>query len=143
MSGPAARALAGVLEVCTGSQTLNHFFSSLVPALCLEMVTASDAIDALTAAAHSTTTTTTSSSSSTSTSSSSSSTIGVELEVGGERALLYEQDRLEAIKEASTALMTAVSSPGSIGFLVAELSKLMEHETDVRRRRWGCYLTER
>ena len=141
MSGPAARALAGVLEVCTGSQTLNHFFSSLVPALCLEMVTASDAIDALTAAAQSTTTTTTTST--TTSSSSSSSAIGVELEMGGERALAYEQDRLEAVKEASTALMTAVSSPGSIGFLVAELSKLMEHETDVRRRRWGCYLTER
>ena len=119
MSAAAARALAGVLEVCTGSQTLNHFFSSLVPALCLEMVTASDVIDTLTA--------------------SSSSGGG---EVGSESELLYEQDRLDAVKQAAVALMTAVSSPGSIGFLVSELSKLMEHETDVRRRRWGCYLTE-
>ena len=120
MSAAAARALAGVLEVCTGSQTLNHFFSSLVPALCLEMVTASDAIDTLTA-------------------SSTSSSGGGE---GTESELLYEQDRLDAVKQAAVALMTAVSSPGSIGFLVSELSKLMEHETDVRRRRWGCYLTE-
>ena len=87
------------------------------------MVTASDAIDALTTTA-----------------ASSSSSEGE----GGEREreLLYERDRLEAVKQAATALMTAVSSPGSIGFLVSELSKLMEHESDVRRRRWGCYLAE-
>ena len=143
MSGSAARALAGVLEVCTGSQTLNHFFSTLVPALCLELMTASDTIEKLTTQA--------SSSSSSSSASTTASSDGMEVEMGAEvedvdgregALLLFERDRLESIKAAATSLMTAVSSPGSIGFLVSELSKLMEHESDVRRRRWGCYLAE-
>jgi hypothetical protein len=37
--------------------------------------------------------------------------------------------------------MGAISTSGVI-HIVGELAKQVEHETSVRRRRWGCFVTE-
>jgi hypothetical protein len=55
--------------------------------------------------------------------------------------LALERERLECIKEAAAATVGAVTTAG-VSYLTIELGRQIEHETDVRRRRWGCWLTE-
>ena len=55
--------------------------------------------------------------------------------------LSAERARIEAIKEAAASVMGAVTTAG-VSFLTTELGRQIEHEHDVRRRRWGCWLSE-
>ena len=49
--------------------------------------------------------------------------------------------RFEAIKEASSSVMSSVTSSG-LNYVVTDLGKQIENETDPRKRTFGCWLTE-
>lgn len=121
MQAAAAKTLAGVVLV-SGAQ-LNYHFSALIPALCMELFSAAEIVDKLeaTAAAF-------------------LSGEGVETEDVTEE-LAVEKERLSIIKECAGSVMGAVTTTG-VNFLSSELGRQIEHDTDVRRRRWGCWLLE-
>lgn len=50
-------------------------------------------------------------------------------------------ERFAAIKAAASAVFATVDSQG-VGFLLSELSGLIEHEEDPSGRRWGCWILE-
>ena len=108
MSAAAAKTLAAVLSV--SGNYLGSFFSTLVPALCLELLTATEKMSKAAAA-------------------------------DDEQTLTVERERSTELKAAAAALMGAVTA-GGVGFLISELSKMIEHESDVRRRCWGAFLAE-
>ena len=56
-------------------------------------------------------------------------------------AVELEQERYEAIKESAGAVFGAVDS-GGVGFLLSEVGGLIEHESDLSSRRWGCWILE-
>ena len=121
MDAPAARTLAGVVQVA--GTTLNYHFSTLVPALCMELLSAAEKVDKLQ-----------------NTVDSFLSGEGVEAEDATEE-LAAERERLSVIKDSAGAVMGAVTTSG-VNFLSSELGRQIEHDGDVRRRRWGCWLLE-
>lgn len=108
----AARALGSIVEVA-GPQ-LHHYLSTLIPALVVELGSTDSKVEQLKAAA--------------------ATDPGASTE-----ALDAESVRYEALKAAAGALMGAVTTEG-VHHLVSELGKQMEHDTQVKRRRWGCWL---
>jgi hypothetical protein len=54
---------------------------------------------------------------------------------------LNEERRLEAIKYCASAHMKAVTTAG-VNFLCTELGAQIEHESDLWRRQWGCWLLQ-
>jgi HEAT repeat protein len=116
-----ARALGSVAEVA-GLQ-FNYHFQTLIPGLVHELYGATDKMEKL----------------------------KVRLELETESAadevddlageLSYETERFEAIKEAAAAVMASVTSSG-VHLLISELGKQIEHETNIKRRRWGCWLAQ-
>jgi HEAT repeat protein len=50
-------------------------------------------------------------------------------------------DRLEAVRTCSAAVMGAAATTG-VNFLLIELGKQIENDSDPNKRRWGCWLTE-
>ena len=56
-------------------------------------------------------------------------------------AVELEQERYDAIKESAGAVFGAVDSSG-VGFLLSEVGGLIEHESDLGSRRWGCWILE-
>ena len=56
-------------------------------------------------------------------------------------AVELEQERYEAIKESAGAVFGAVDT-GGVGFLLSEVGGLIEHESDLSSRRWGCWILE-
>jgi HEAT repeat protein len=121
MQVPAAKTLAGVVQVC-GAQ-LNYHFGQLVPALCMELYSSAEMVDRLEASV-----------------ASFLSGEGTVTEDETE-SLAEEKIRLSAIKECAGSVMGAVTTSG-VNFLSSELGRQIEHDTDVRRRRWGCWLLE-
>ena len=121
MQIPAAKTLAGVVQVC-GAQ-LNYHFGQLVPALCMELYSSAETVDRLEASV-----------------ASFLSGEGTVTEDETE-SLAEEKVRLNAIKECAGAVMGAVTTSG-VNFLSSELGRQIEHDSDVRRRRWGCWLLE-
>lgn len=65
------------------------------------------------------------------------------LEMRSQCQLSLEQEgqRFAAIKNAAAAIMQNVSTAG-VHHLIADIGKQIEHESNLRRRRWGCYLIE-
>jgi len=57
--------------------------------------------------------------------------------IGGEK----EVARFEAIKEASSSVMSSVSSSG-LNYVITDLGKQIENEADPKKRLYGCWLTE-
>lgn len=118
---PAAKILAGIVQV-SGAQ-LNYHFSTLLPALCIELHSAAESVEKLEAS------------------------VAAFLTGEGITAcdateeLASEKERLNAIKECAGSVMGAVTTSG-VNFLSSELGRQIEHEGDVRRRRWGCWLLE-
>jgi HEAT repeat protein len=49
--------------------------------------------------------------------------------------------RHESIKAAATAVMAATTTSG-INYLTTELGKLIEHESNLKRRQYGCFMLE-
>ena len=121
MDAPAARTLAGVVQVA--GTTLNYHFSTLIPALCMELLSAAEKVDKLQITVNSFL-----------------SGEGVEAEDATEE-LAAEKERLAVIKDSAGAVMGAVTTSG-VNFLSSELGRQIEHDGDVRRRRWGCWLLE-
>ena len=107
-----ARCLASIVPVV--GHHLNHHLSVLVPVLCKELLTVNENIDTY-----------------------SSSSDGS----GNEELLIQEKLRKVALEECAGAVMGAVTSSG-VNSLVSDLGKQIEHETDLKRRRWGCWLME-
>ena len=121
MEAAAARTLAGVVQVA--GTTLNYHFTTLIPALCMELLSAAEKVDKLQASV-----------------TSFLSGEGVEA-VDATEDLAAERERLGVIKECAGAVMGAVTTTG-VNFLSSELGRQIEHDGDVRRRRWGCWLLE-
>jgi hypothetical protein len=92
MQIPAARALAGVVQVA--GITLNYHFGTLVPALCIDLYSASESVDKLEAKV-----------------ASFLSGEGVEEEDSTE-LLAEEKNRLNEIKECASAVMGAITTTG-------------------------------
>ena len=121
MDLPAAKILAGIVQV-SGAQ-LNYHFSTLLPALCVELHSAAESVEKLEASVNAF-----------------MSGEGIIVEDDTEE-LASEKERLNAIKECAGSVMGAVTTSG-VNFLSSELGRQIEHDGDVRRRRWGCWLLE-
>lgn len=107
-----AKALGAVMEVA-GPQ-LHHYLSSLLPALVQELYTTDGKVEQLKAA--------------------------IAADPSLDTATLdAECVRYEALKDAATAVMGAITTEG-VHHLVGELGKQMEHDNSTKRRRWGCWL---
>jgi hypothetical protein len=52
-----------------------------------------------------------------------------------------EKERFELVRQCAAATMAA-TSPSGITYLCTELGAQIEHDTDFKRRQWGCWLTE-
>lgn len=110
----AAKALGSIVEVA-GPQ-LHHYLSTLLPALVQELSATDARVEQKAAAA-----------------------AEVDAAAASTAVLDAECVRYEALKEASAAVMGAVTTEG-VHHLVGELGRQMEHDTSAKRRRWGCWL---
>lgn len=89
---------------------LHHYFVSLIPTLVHELSITDDKVQSLQKSLDSSIT-----------------------------SLDSEQVRFEALKEASISVMGAIVTEG-VHNLINDISKQIEHESSVKRRRWGCWL---
>ena len=114
-----AKALGSIADVA-GNQ-LNYHFHTLVPSLVAELFSISDKIDKLSLLI--------------------TSLNEEESKMNTEFELDFEKERFKEVKNAATLLLGAVTTSGAQG-LISELGKQVEHETSIKRRRWGCWLIE-
>lgn len=127
-SGGLQACSARVLEavVAVAGAALNHHFAELVSGLVYELYTASDSVVAL------------------------ANTVAQQQELEGSNSTeeystqeQYSREvlRFEAIKSAASGVMAAVTTSG-VNSIMLDLGRQMEHETNARRRRWGCWLLQ-
>ncbi len=58
-----------------------------------------------------------------------------------EGKVTFEEQRLEGVKTAVKALVSAISTNG-VGSFVTEIGKQIDHDTNIKRRKWGCWVAE-
>lgn len=113
-----AKAL-GTIAMVAGAH-LNYHFQMLVTALVYELFTASESLEKAKAKA---------------------ADSGSGNNDSGNDMIAVETARIAAIKDAAASVVGSVTSAG-VNYLVTELGKQIEHDSDARRRLWGCWLTE-
>eukprot|EP01038_Epipyxis_sp_PR26KG_P007132 gene7132-9733_t len=118
-----AKALGCVAEVT--SNQMNQHYSQVIPGLVHELMITQDRVDQLSTALKDC---------------ESSDCKGSRVDEFTED-LEKETLRFIAVKDASISIMASVVST-SLSSFVSELGKQIEHETNVKRRRWACWLTE-
>lgn len=113
------RALAAVLEV--SGQYVHYYLGTIIPALITELYQIESKIETLRQ--------------------SQQQVEDVEEMSNLENKRNFEEQRLEGVKNAVKSLMSALSTNG-IGSFVTEIGKQIDHDTSLKRRKWGCWMTE-
>lgn len=117
MSVSSARVLGAIASAC--SHQLMYHFQYLVSMFAVELNAAEASVLALREATEASTATAAADTS----------------------ALEREQDRFDTIKQSVIDIVTVIDTTG-VQYFFPELGGQAEHETDVNRRRWGCWMLQ-
>jgi len=117
----AAKALAGIADV--PGACFHLYFNQIIPAVVTELSSISDKIELLEASC------------------ASSENIS-EADLEDKRMQIeFESSRLSAVQQAAASVVGSVTTVGVSSF-ISEVAKQIEHESSVKKRRWGCWLVQ-